>query len=72
MRLISLLLLVIPLSIVSGAWTCMLTVGVIRGEWLHKLPTLGYWDSLLITGAASFALFAKSIWGAIAEEIGKS
>lgn len=31
-------------------WMFMLAVGVIHHEWIHKLPTLGYWWSVIIAG----------------------
>lgn len=31
-----------------GGWVFMLTVGIIHHEWLHQVPTLGYWPSFLI------------------------
>jgi formate/nitrite transporter FocA (FNT family) len=30
------------------AWYLMLAVGVAHAEWLHKLPTIGYWWALLL------------------------
>ncbi|MEV0646044.1 hypothetical protein AB0I28_12340 [Phytomonospora sp. NPDC050363] len=65
------ILVLLPLAILSGAWTFMLTVGVLRGEWVHNLPTLGYWDSVLITATASAALFLKLLWGEISEAMDK-
>lgn len=43
-----LLIPLIPASIAIEAWLLMLTVGVIHGEWLSGMPTIGYWSSVLV------------------------
>ena len=30
------------------AWTFMLTIGVVHGEWLTMMPTIGFWSSLIL------------------------
>lgn len=30
-------------------WVFMLMIGVIHHEWLHGMPTIGYWWAVLIT-----------------------
>ncbi|WP_229398199.1 hypothetical protein [Micromonospora okii] len=32
------------------AWAFMVTVGVIRAEWVPDLPTIGYGPSILVVG----------------------
>lgn len=32
-----------------GGWLLMLTVGVIHGEWLHDMPTIGYWSAVKVS-----------------------
>jgi len=39
----------IPFSFVTG-WAFMLGVGAVHG-WIHAVPTVGYWTSVLITYA---------------------
>ncbi|SCL33059.1 hypothetical protein GA0070616_4624 [Micromonospora nigra] len=34
-------------------WLFMLTVGVIRSEWLPDLPTIGYGPAVLVVGLVS-------------------
>jgi hypothetical protein len=34
-------------SLVTG-WALMITVGVIHGEWLPMLPTIGYFPATLV------------------------
>lgn len=41
-------LVLIVLSALQGGWYLMLAAGVIHAEWIHQLPTLGYWWAVLI------------------------
>lgn len=34
---------------IVGGWLLMLTVGVIHGEWLPMMPTLGFWSALKVS-----------------------
>jgi hypothetical protein len=34
-------------SLFGGLWV-MLAVGIIRHDWIHQLPTLGYWRAVLL------------------------
>ncbi|MEU5155620.1 hypothetical protein [Glycomyces sp. NPDC021274] len=43
-----LLIPLIPASIFVEAWLLMLLVGVVHGEWLPMMPTIGYWSSVLV------------------------
>lgn len=36
------------LSDLITGWYLMLAVGIAHAEWLHKLPTIGFWWSVLI------------------------
>lgn len=36
-----------------GGWLLMLTVGVIHGEWLHDMPTIGYWSAVKVSAMLS-------------------
>ncbi|TDC29973.1 hypothetical protein [Micromonospora sp. KC213] len=38
----------IVVSVVLTGWLFMITVGVVRGEWLHDLPTIGFGSSMLV------------------------
>ncbi|MFG3715786.1 hypothetical protein [Micromonospora sp. NPDC047730] len=38
----------LAVSIALTGWLFMVTVGVIRGEWLHDLPTIGFGSSMLV------------------------
>lgn len=44
MILLALIILSIPATLL-GAWLFMLTVGVMHGEWLTMMPTIGYWSA---------------------------
>ena len=37
------------LELLVLAWVLMLTVGIIHGEWLPMLPTVGYMSACLIS-----------------------
>lgn len=59
--------MVILLSLIFGviqwvlsAWVLMITIGVIRAEWLHNVPTIGYGCSLLI---AFFLTLLVNVFG---------
>lgn len=41
-------------------WIFMLVVGVIHAEWIHQLPTIGYWWSVLVSTLLSGALSSTS------------
>lgn len=32
-----------------GGWLLMLTVGVIHGEWLPMMPTIGFWSAVKVS-----------------------
>lgn len=38
-----------------GGWLLMLTVGVIHGEWLPMMPTIGYWSAVKVSAMLSIA-----------------
>lgn len=40
----------IVIDILIGGYVFMLGVGFIHGEWIHQLPTLGYWQAVVIVG----------------------
>jgi hypothetical protein len=44
-----------------GAWLFMLAVGVVRGEWVHSVPTIGYWASVKVC-AFGLPLLLSPIW----------
>jgi hypothetical protein len=52
----------VQLSLI-GAWGLMIVVGVIHHEWLPTLPTLGWWDSVLISVLGDLVLNCWA-WGA--------
>jgi hypothetical protein len=43
-----------------GAWLFMLAVGVVHSEWVHSLPTIGYWASVKVC-AFGFPLLLSPI-----------
>lgn len=54
------LLIAIPVMIVAGAllggWLFMLTIGVVHGEWLGGMPTIGYWSAVKVSAMLSLTL----------------
>lgn len=36
-------------AVLTEAWTLMITIGVVHGEWLHTLPTIGYGSAVVVT-----------------------
>jgi hypothetical protein len=36
-----------------GGWIFMLTVGVVHGEWLPMMPTIGYWSAVKVSAMLS-------------------
>jgi hypothetical protein len=46
-----------------GAWGLMLLVGVVHHQWLPGLPTIGWWDALLVYVLGDF-VFNCWAWGA--------
>jgi hypothetical protein len=54
-----------------GAWALMVTVGVVHGEWLPMLPTLGYWNALAITATmAAFTVIGAFLKGLVEGVLG--
>jgi len=47
-----------------GAWLFMLAVGVVHGEWVHGLPTIGYWSSVKVC-AFGLPLLLSPIWARV-------
>lgn len=43
-------------SVVLTGWLFMVTVGVVRGEWLHDLPTIGFGSSLIVSSLVGACL----------------
>jgi len=41
--------IVLALGALFGGWMFMLTVGVIHGEWLPMMPTIGYWSAVKVS-----------------------
>jgi len=39
-----------------GGWMLMLTVGVIHGEWLTDMPTIGYWSAVKVSAMLSLVM----------------
>ena len=52
----------VQLSLI-GAWAFMVMIGVIHHQWLPDLPTLGWWDALLISVLGDLVLNCWA-WGA--------
>jgi hypothetical protein len=52
--------IVAPIVLAAGAlfggWMLMLTVGVIHGEWLTEMPTIGYWSAVKVSFMLSFMM----------------
>lgn len=49
-----------------GGWLFMLTIGVVHGEWLPMMPTIGYWSAVKVSAMLSvtfglYAGFSKSL-----------
>ena len=59
----------IPASIAAMSWLFMLTVGVVHGEWLPMMPTVTYWESVLIVLMSTAVLCVRSVFEAVAESI---
>lgn len=64
MILLFVLILSVPATLL-GAWMFMLTVGVMHGEWLTMMPTIGYWSavktfSMLSMTAGTWLSFRES------------
>ena len=49
-------LAIIVLGALVGGWIFMLTVGVIHGEWLPMMPTIGYWSAVKVSFMLSLTL----------------
>lgn len=47
------LAIVVAVGAMLGGWLLMLTVGVIHGEWLPMMPTLGYWSAVKVSAMLS-------------------
>lgn len=64
-----LLIPLIPASIAATSWLWMLFVGVVHGEWLPMMPTVTYWQSVLIVLMSSalvgFRSVAKGVFEAL-------
>lgn len=35
-------------NVLTGGWYLMLSVGIVHHDWIHALPTLGYWRAVLL------------------------
>lgn len=49
-------LAIIVIGALVGGWIFMLTVGVIHGEWLPMMPTIGYWSAVKVSFMLSLTL----------------
>jgi len=52
---ISAMVVAAVISLLRG-WVLMLAVGVAHAEWIHGLPTIGYWWAVLIAYLIGSAL----------------
>lgn len=59
----------IPASVFSTAWLFMLAVGVVHGEWLPMMPTVGYWSSVLIVLMVTAVVALHAVFNAVASAI---
>lgn len=57
MKILAAIVAAIAYVLLTG-WLFMLTVGVIRGEWLAELPTIGYSSAVLVAAFVSSTLGA--------------
>lgn len=49
-------LVLIAAGAMFGGWLFMLTVGVIHGEWLPMMPTIGYWSAVKVSFMLSLTI----------------
>lgn len=54
-----------------GAWSLMLTVGIIHGAWIPQLPTIGYATALVIGTVAAAAGIMRGVIVTMIKEVGK-
>jgi hypothetical protein len=47
------MLVVVVAGALFGGWIFMLTVGVVHGEWLPMMPTIGYWSAVKVSAMLS-------------------
>jgi hypothetical protein len=55
-----------------SSWIFMVLVGVVHGEWLPNVPTLGYSSSLLISALISVWLAARMISKSLGEAVSEA
>lgn len=48
-KFIMLFLIIVAAGALIGGWLLMLTVGVIHGEWLPMMPTIGYVSAVKVS-----------------------
>ncbi len=48
-KFIMLFLVIVAAGALIGGWLLMLTVGVIHGEWLPMMPTIGYVSAVKVS-----------------------
>jgi hypothetical protein len=56
-----LLIPLVPASILLEAWLFMLLVGVVHGEWLPMMPTIGWWSSVLVALMVNAGVVATGV-----------
>lgn len=62
------LLVGLPLLLLEG-YVLMLAVGVVRGEWLPGLPTIGYTTAVLLAAIGSLVVAVFRVHPALAKAI---
>jgi hypothetical protein len=40
-------------GMLAGGWLLMLFIGVVHGEWLPNMPTIGYWSAVKVSAMLS-------------------
>jgi hypothetical protein len=52
-----------------GAWLLMVVVGIVHGEWLPQVPTVGYGGALILAIAIDVLLAVRAIFTAIGKAL---
>lgn len=63
-KFVMLALVIIAAGTLIGGWLFMLTAGVIHGEWLPMMPTIGYWSAVKVSFMLSITV---GMWAGISQ-----
>lgn len=56
---------VVGIEWLFSAWMLMVVVGVVHGDWLPQVPTIGFGFALLLTGLVSAVLAVRALLSAV-------